>query len=58
VAALKKSLAPQCWVKRDNEWKKIEARDLVPGDVVEIKASHREQLCTNIVCTVGRHSTR
>ncbi|KAJ2955398.1 hypothetical protein NQZ79_g8593 [Umbelopsis isabellina] len=37
VKALMESLAPEAKVKRDGEWKTIEAADLVPGDVVSIK---------------------
>jgi len=37
VAALRSALAPTCNVKRDGEWKKIMARELVPGDMVLLK---------------------
>lgn len=37
VAALKGALAPTCNVKRDGAWKKIGARELVPGDLVLLK---------------------
>lgn len=37
VAALRSALAPQCNVKRDGEWKRIMARELVPGDMVLLK---------------------
>ncbi|ORZ25401.1 hypothetical protein BCR42DRAFT_7216 [Absidia repens] len=37
VKALMESLAPECKVKRDGQWKTMEAADLVPGDVVSIK---------------------
>lgn len=37
VAALMGSLCPKATVKRDGEWKKLEARELVPGDIVTIK---------------------
>ena len=37
IAALKAQLAPQCHVCRDGEWKSIHARELVPGDLIEIK---------------------
>ena len=36
VAELKSSLSPQAMVRRDGEWKKINARLLVPGDVVSL----------------------
>ncbi|CAF4619196.1 unnamed protein product [Rotaria sp. Silwood1] len=37
VKALMESLAPEAKVKRNGEWKVIEAADLVPGDVISIK---------------------
>jgi len=37
VKALMESLAPEAKVKRNGEWKTIEAAELVPGDVVSIK---------------------
>ncbi|KAI9323117.1 E1-E2 ATPase-domain-containing protein [Dichotomocladium elegans] len=37
VKALMESLAPECKVKRDGEWKTMEAGELVPGDVIAIK---------------------
>ena len=37
IAALKAQLAPQCHVCRNGEWKSIHARELVPGDLIEIK---------------------
>ncbi|KAI9021572.1 plasma-membrane proton-efflux P-type ATPase [Phycomyces nitens] len=37
VKALMESLAPECKVKRDGEWKTLEAAELVPGDVISIK---------------------
>ncbi len=37
IAALKQQLAPQCHVCRDGTWQSIPARELVPGDLVEIK---------------------
>lgn len=37
VAALKDALAPSCNTKRDGEWVKIPARELVPGDLVILK---------------------
>lgn len=37
IAALKKSLAPKCSVKRDGVWQILEAKDLVPGDLITIK---------------------
>jgi H+-transporting ATPase len=36
IAALKSSLSPQAMVKRDGEWKKVNARILVPGDLVSL----------------------
>lgn len=37
VKALMQSLAPEAKVKRNGEWKVIEAAELVPGDVISIK---------------------
>jgi H+-transporting ATPase len=37
IAALKDKLAPKCTVRREGVFKTIEARDLVPGDVVNLK---------------------
>ncbi|KAJ1966444.1 hypothetical protein GGI12_000088 [Dipsacomyces acuminosporus] len=37
VEALMAALAPQCKVKRDGEWKVMEAANLVPGDIIAIK---------------------
>jgi len=37
VKALMESLAPEAKVKRNGEWKVIEASELVPGDIISIK---------------------
>jgi H+-transporting ATPase len=37
VKALMAALAPECKVKRDGEWKTLEASVLVPGDVISMK---------------------
>jgi H+-transporting ATPase len=37
IAALKQQLAPQCHVCRDGKWSNMPARELVPGDLIEIK---------------------
>lgn len=37
VKALMDALAPECKVKRDGQWKTLEACDLVPGDIISIK---------------------
>jgi len=37
IDALKKKLAPTARVLRDGQWQKIEAHNLVPGDVIKIK---------------------
>lgn len=37
VSALKNALAPVCNCKRNGEWKRIAARELVPGDIVMLK---------------------
>ncbi len=38
VAALKASLKPQATVKRDGQWKNMDAAILVPGDLVKLAA--------------------
>ena len=35
--ALKKQLALRCRVRRDGQWREIDAADLVPGDVVRVR---------------------
>jgi H+-transporting ATPase len=37
VKALMAALAPEAKVKRNGEWKVIEAVDLVPGDIISVK---------------------
>ncbi|GAA5817420.1 hypothetical protein MFLAVUS_010966 [Mucor flavus] len=37
VKALMDALAPECKVKRDGQWKTLEACELVPGDIISIK---------------------
>jgi H+-transporting ATPase len=37
IAALKARLAPKARVRRDNAWKTIPAREVVPGDVVRLR---------------------
>jgi H+-transporting ATPase len=37
VKALMAALAPECKVKRNGEWKTLEAAELVPGDIISIK---------------------
>ena len=37
VKALMESLAPEAKVKRNGEWKVIEASELVPGDIISVK---------------------
>jgi H+-transporting ATPase len=37
IEALKKKLAPQAKVKRDGDWKTVEAAELVPGDIVRLR---------------------
>lgn len=37
IAALKAKLALQARVKRDQEWKTISARELVPGDIIRLR---------------------
>eukprot|EP00127_Corallochytrium_limacisporum_P006489 Clim_evm20s229 gene=Clim_evmTU20s229 len=38
VAALMKNLAPQCKALRNGEWTTVEAVDLVPGDIIRLRA--------------------
>ncbi|UUX49026.1 HAD-IC family P-type ATPase [Nisaea acidiphila] len=38
LAALSEMAAPMANVRRDGDWKEVPARDLVPGDVLRIKA--------------------
>jgi H+-transporting ATPase len=37
IAALKSQLAPMCHACRDGEWKSMPAKELVPGDLIELK---------------------
>ena len=37
VKALMDALAPEAKVKRDGEWKTIDAAELVPGDIISVK---------------------
>jgi H+-transporting ATPase len=37
IAVLKKKLARKALVLRDGEWKSIDAKELVPGDVIKVK---------------------
>ncbi|MCF8038907.1 MAG: plasma-membrane proton-efflux P-type ATPase [Desulfohalobiaceae bacterium] len=37
LSALKEELASQARVKRDGQWQEIDARDLVPGDIIGLK---------------------
>jgi Ca2+-transporting ATPase len=37
LEALKNMQALHCKVLRNGEWKKLDAKDLLPGDVVEVK---------------------
>jgi H+-transporting ATPase len=37
VKALMAALAPECKVRRDGEWKTLEASELVPGDIIGVK---------------------
>ncbi|CAO3597038.1 unnamed protein product [Absidia cylindrospora] len=37
VKALMEALAPECKVRRDGEWKTLEAAELVPGDIIACK---------------------
>ena len=37
IAALKQQLAPQCHVCRNGKWNNMPARELVPGDLIELK---------------------
>lgn len=37
VEALKKKLALNCRVLRDDQWQEIDAKDLVPGDIIRVR---------------------
>ena len=37
IAALKSQLAPQCHVCREGKWLSMPAKNLVPGDLIELK---------------------
>eukprot|EP01138_Halocafeteria_seosinensis_P015091 gb/GECG01015404.1/.p1 GENE.gb/GECG01015404.1/~~gb/GECG01015404.1/.p1 ORF type:complete len:1101 (+),score=150.66 gb/GECG01015404.1/:1-3303(+) len=37
IAALKQQLAPKCFAFRNGEWHSISARELVPGDYIQVK---------------------
>lgn len=37
IAALKEQLAPKCFAFRNGEWHSIPARELVPGDYIQLK---------------------
>jgi len=37
IAALKERLAPECHVCRNGQWNKMPSRELVPGDLIELK---------------------
>jgi H+-transporting ATPase len=37
IAALKKTLAPKCLVKRDGKWQELNASELVPGDLIRLR---------------------
>ncbi|GMH57260.1 hypothetical protein TrST_g8275 [Triparma strigata] len=37
IDALKASLTPKCTVKRDGRWQGLDAKNLVPGDVINLK---------------------
>lgn len=41
VAALKAALKPYALVRRDGEWKQLEAAVLVPGDIVKLEAGRQ-----------------
>jgi H+-transporting ATPase len=43
IAALKAQLALEAKVKRDEEWKTLAARDLVPGDLIRLRMVHPMQ---------------
>lgn len=37
IAALRAQLAPKAYVRRDGAWSELAARDLVPGDVIQVR---------------------
>lgn len=38
LQALKNQLAPKCHVCRDGRWQDMPAKNLVPGDLIEVRA--------------------
>ncbi|AHF00640.1 ATPase [Thiomicrospira aerophila AL3] len=36
IEALRTMAAPKCWVRRDNQWQHLAARDLVRGDIIKL----------------------
>jgi H+-transporting ATPase len=44
IAALKNTLAPKCSVKRDGAWQTVEAKYLVPGDLITVKVYNLKRL--------------
>ena len=43
VDALRAVLAPMANVKRDGEWKRLAAREIVPGDAISVKLGGRRR---------------
>jgi H+-transporting ATPase len=50
VKALMEALAPEAKVKRNGEWKTIEASELVPGDIISIKLGDVIPADARLVC--------
>jgi H+-transporting ATPase len=48
IAALKKSLAPKCSCKRDGHWTVIDAKELVPGDLITMKVKPSLGILSNL----------
>ena len=43
LEALKDMQAAECIVLRDGEWSTIDAKTIVPGDIVQVKQGHRHK---------------
>jgi len=54
IAALKQQLAPQCHVCRSGVWKNMAARELVPGDLIELKLG--DVVPADTFLLLGQHS--
>ena len=60
VKSLMKSLAPEAKVKRNGQWKVIDAAELVPGDIIGIKLGDVVPADSRLIgerfCSIGKKS--